>query len=152
MTGHEASPLEMQMGGDHYKKQAVQPIEFTMMNRWDACSHSALKYLTRWSDKGTPVLDLEKARHFCQLREATMKLATGKNGETFNWRTAMTMQGYIDANGFSNRDHIAALLALENVVHLSEIDPNVYTVAIHKIDVLLSETKSQLRRGLSAAD
>lgn len=145
------SALHNQVGGSHYKMMPVQPIEFSMMNRWDAASHSSLKYLSRYQDKGTAILDLEKAKHFIELRRATVPLARGKNDETFNWRTAMTMSGYVLANNFQNPTHVQALLALENVVHMGEIDPKVYDIAIHKIEVLISETKAEQHRALMSA-
>lgn len=63
------NPLQTQVGGGHYKKQAIQPIEFSMANGLDACAHSTLKYVGRHPEKGGRQ-DLEKAFHFVQLREA----------------------------------------------------------------------------------
>lgn len=138
------NPLEGQQGGDHYTKMGIQPIEFTMSNRWDACAHSALKYLSRFKDKGTPTLDLQKARHFIQLRKATLPLGLGKNGETFNWRVAMTMSTYMRANGYVDLDHKAALQALDDYVNMGELNPQYYTFAIHKVDMLLTITGQML--------
>lgn len=63
------NPLQTQVGGGHYKKHAIQPIEFSMANNLDACTHSTLKYVTRHRDKGGRA-DLEKAFHFVELRHA----------------------------------------------------------------------------------
>lgn len=54
--------LEKQIGGDHYTKLAIQPMEYSMANKLDACQHTAIKYITRFRDKGG-VADLEKAKH-----------------------------------------------------------------------------------------
>ncbi len=58
--------LEVQVGGDHYKKHAIQPIEFIHANRIPFCEANAIKYLCRWRDKGG-IADLEKARHYIDL-------------------------------------------------------------------------------------
>lgn len=64
-TGVEAEPLsalEVQVGGDHYKKLAIQPMTYSMANGLDACQHTIIKYVTRFRDKGG-IDDLEKAKH-----------------------------------------------------------------------------------------
>ena len=55
-------PLLTQVGGDHYKRMKIQPMEFSMANGLDACQHTIIKYVTRFRDKGG-VEDLRKARH-----------------------------------------------------------------------------------------
>ncbi len=54
--------LGEQVGGDHYKKLKIQPMEYSMANNLDSCQHTIIKYVTRFRDKGG-VSDLEKARH-----------------------------------------------------------------------------------------
>ena len=56
------SALDTQIGGDHYKHLAIQPMEYSMKNGLDACQHTAIKYLTRFREKGG-IADLEKAKH-----------------------------------------------------------------------------------------
>ena len=46
------SALDNQVGGDHYKKKAIQPIEYIMANNLDFCEGNVVKYITRWRDKG----------------------------------------------------------------------------------------------------
>lgn len=58
--------LNEQIGGDHYKKLKIEPIEYIMANQIGFCEGSAIKYLTRWKDKGG-VEDLYKARHFIDI-------------------------------------------------------------------------------------
>lgn len=60
------SALDVQVGGDHYKKLAIQPMEYSMANKLDACQHTAIKYITRFRDKGG-VADLEKAKHVIDM-------------------------------------------------------------------------------------
>lgn len=56
----------VQIGGDHYKKLAIQPFEYNTANGIGFAEGCAIKYLTRWKDKGG-IEDLRKARHFIDL-------------------------------------------------------------------------------------
>ena len=58
----EDNPLNQQIGGEHYKKLKIQPMEYSMANGLDACQHTIIKYVTRFRDKGG-IQDLEKAKH-----------------------------------------------------------------------------------------
>jgi hypothetical protein len=44
--------LDNQVGGDHYLKKKIQPIEYIMANKLDFCEGNVVKYITRWRDKG----------------------------------------------------------------------------------------------------
>ena len=57
------SPNDLQVGGDHYKKMAIQPWDVIEANGYDFWEGSALSYLMRWRAKGG-VADLEKAKHY----------------------------------------------------------------------------------------
>lgn len=59
--------LERQVGGGHYVKLRIQPVEFALINGLDAAAFSILKYLTRHRDKAG-VQDVDKAIHFFHLR------------------------------------------------------------------------------------
>lgn len=56
------SPLETQIGGDHYTKLAIQPMQYSMENKLDPLQHTIIKYVTRFRDKAG-IEDLEKAKH-----------------------------------------------------------------------------------------
>ena len=58
--------MESQVGGDHYKKLAIQPVKYIHANGIPFIEGSVIKYVTRWRDKGG-LKDLEKARHFIDL-------------------------------------------------------------------------------------
>lgn len=58
--------LEKQEGGSHYKKLKIQPMEYSMANKLDACQHTAIKYVTRFRDKGG-IEDLRKAIHAIEM-------------------------------------------------------------------------------------
>lgn len=60
------SALKTQVGGDHYKNMAIQPMEYSMANGLDACQHTIVKYVSRFREKGG-IQDLEKARHVLDM-------------------------------------------------------------------------------------
>lgn len=60
------NPLDTQVAGDHYKSLAIQPVEYIHANGIPFMEGSAIKYLTRWRNKGG-LDDLKKAKHFIEL-------------------------------------------------------------------------------------
>jgi hypothetical protein len=60
------NPLDVQVGGDHYKNMPIQPIEFTHKNNLNFCQGNIIKYVTRYKNKNGKA-DLEKARHYVDL-------------------------------------------------------------------------------------
>jgi hypothetical protein len=60
------TPLDTQVGGDHYSKMAIQPIEFAMANKLDACQSLILKYICR-HESTNGAQDLDKAIHCIKL-------------------------------------------------------------------------------------
>jgi hypothetical protein len=62
----EPKALDVQVGGDHYAKMAIQPMEYSMKNGLDACQHTAIKYISRFRDKGG-IEDLRKAKHVIDM-------------------------------------------------------------------------------------
>ena len=55
-------PSKTQIGGDHYTKLKIQPMEYSMANGLDPLQHTIIKYVTRFRDKAG-LEDLRKARH-----------------------------------------------------------------------------------------
>lgn len=55
--------LQTQVGGDHYKKYAVQPLEFAEKAELTPIIFCIFKYVCRFKDKGRPREDLKKALH-----------------------------------------------------------------------------------------
>lgn len=72
------SPLNQQVGGDHYKKLKIQPVEYNHANGLDFFQGSVVKYITRFRDKNGKA-DLEKAKHFIEL---LIELEYGKTTHT----------------------------------------------------------------------
>lgn len=60
------SALTKQEGGSHYKKYAIQPIEYALKNNLNFAQANAIKYITRYRDKGGSE-DLLKAIHNIEL-------------------------------------------------------------------------------------
>lgn len=60
------SAFNTQVGGSHYTKLAIQPMEYSFKNKLDPCQHTAIKYITRFRDKGGKQ-DLEKAIDCIQM-------------------------------------------------------------------------------------
>ena len=61
-----------QVGGNHYKKYKIQPVEFIIKNKLDFCQGSVIKYVLRFKDKNG-IADLEKAKHYLELLIETTK-------------------------------------------------------------------------------
>jgi hypothetical protein len=54
-----------QIAGSHYKKKPIEPWNFIAANNIGFFEGNAIKYLSRWRDKGG-VEDLRKARHYIE--------------------------------------------------------------------------------------
>lgn len=59
-------PLSEQVGGQHYKDLAIQPVEYIHANNIGYFEGNVIKYVTRWRSKGG-IADLEKAKHYIEL-------------------------------------------------------------------------------------
>jgi hypothetical protein len=60
------TPKDTQVGGEHYTKNSIQPIDYILENNLGWCEANAVKYLTRWKNKNG-IEDLKKARHYIDL-------------------------------------------------------------------------------------
>ena len=58
---------ERQVGGNHYKKFKIQPIEFIMANKLNFIQGCIIKYICRFESKNG-IEDLEKIKHYCDLQ------------------------------------------------------------------------------------
>ncbi len=58
--------LSHQLGGDHYRKMAIQPIEYILANDLGFVEGAVVKYVSRWKEKGG-IEDLEKALHLLKM-------------------------------------------------------------------------------------
>ena len=63
---NEGSELSKQVGGDHYSKLAIQPVEYINANKLTYLQGNVIKYVTRYKDKNG-LQDLEKAKHYIDM-------------------------------------------------------------------------------------
>jgi hypothetical protein len=61
-----ATALDVQVGGDHYKKFPIQPVEFIHANGIPFIEGNIIKYIVRWREKNG-IKDLEKVKHYVDL-------------------------------------------------------------------------------------
>ena len=59
-------PLNIQVGGSHYKTMRIQPLEFCVANKLGPCESAIVKYISRWREKGG-YEDLRKIKHYVDL-------------------------------------------------------------------------------------
>ena len=64
--------FEKQVGGNHYKKYKIQPVEFIIKNNIGFVEGNIIKYVLRFKEKGG-VSDLLKAKHYIELLIDTTK-------------------------------------------------------------------------------
>lgn len=60
------SAFDKQVGGEHYKKYAIQPTEYTLANNLGFIEGNVVKYITRYKDKNG-VEDLKKVIHYVEI-------------------------------------------------------------------------------------
>ena len=59
------SANDKQISGSHYKLNSIQPWDYVAANNLGYFEGSAIKYITRWRNKGG-IADLQKAIHFLE--------------------------------------------------------------------------------------
>ena len=58
--------LMKQVGGNHYKDKAIQPIEYIHANKMGFIAGNVIKYISRYKEKNGEA-DIRKAIHYCEL-------------------------------------------------------------------------------------
>jgi hypothetical protein len=66
VTGNVATPMEIQIAGNHYKGKKIQPVEYIHANNLNFLEGCIVKRITRWRDKDG-FQDLEKIKHEVDL-------------------------------------------------------------------------------------
>lgn len=64
MNSHK--PKDKQVGGDHYKTMSIQPYEYIVANGIGWLEGNAIKYISRYKQKGGAA-DIKKAIHYLEL-------------------------------------------------------------------------------------
>ena len=57
---------DKQVGGDHYKDCAIQPVDFIVKNNLDFLEGNVVKYITRHKTKNG-IEDIRKVIHYAEL-------------------------------------------------------------------------------------
>ena len=70
------SARNYQVGGDHYKKLQIQPVEYIYANELDFLEGNVVKYITRHRTKGEGAKDIQKVIHYAQM---ILELRYGEN-------------------------------------------------------------------------
>lgn len=60
------SQFESQVGGNHYTKLAIQPMEYCMKNNLSSAQFNTIKYITRYIDKDGAE-DIRKCIDTCMM-------------------------------------------------------------------------------------
>lgn len=114
-----ATALAIQVGGDHYKRHPIQPIEFCEVNELGACTSAIVKYVMRYDAKDG-AKDLRKASHYCELMiELADQYDLPWSARGIEWRAEagvahIPLETFIEANQLSAT--VAAILELVCIV------------------------------------
>ncbi len=83
------NPMDTQVGGNHYKRLAIQPMELWIKNQLPGVEATAINHLTRHRDK-LGRMDVEKARQYVESLIERMAASVGRipyalirNGKAF---------------------------------------------------------------------
>jgi len=74
---------DKQVGGTHYKDNSIQPWDYVWANNLGYFEGSAIKYITRWRQKGG-IEDLRKAVHFLEKLISLEVSSLNKQGNAWN--------------------------------------------------------------------
>ena len=137
--GKEKSALDEQVGGDHYKKLGVQPVELIRDINANFFQGNVIKYVTRYKNKNG-IKDLEKAKHYLELmKELKPQTDTKLHGDYImaaivNYSTSNNLgtleTDIIIATAYKNREE-------------SISDENI-DIAIGLIDTLIKDMATQV--------
>ena len=66
MEEQSMKSFKKQIGGNHYLKYKIQPVDFIIKNNIGFVEGNIIKYILRFKEKGG-VQDLLKAKHYIEL-------------------------------------------------------------------------------------
>jgi len=79
-----SSPLDKQVGGDHYKDCVIQPTVYCQLNKLTTCESNIVKYVTRHNKKGEGKEDIKKVIHYAEMLLALEYPEEGQQADLFN--------------------------------------------------------------------
>ncbi len=104
---------DRQEGGGHYKKMEIEVWDYIARNNIPYLEGNAIKYLSRWRDKGG-LEDLRKARHYVdkliELEEEQIQL--NEQAAEFCEFDCDECDGFPDADDDTIEDRLAKLFAI----------------------------------------
>ena len=112
--------LDIQIGGNHYKKMPFQPVELFAKTHCTAFQANIWKYITRYKYKNGKE-DIEKCKHYAQLA-----IALGCKGH-ISYKENKIIETFCEINNLSP--------AVSNIVKLAGFD--LYAGVIKACDSLL---------------
>lgn len=112
------NPLEKQVGGDHYKDLAIQPVEYCERNRLGMCASNVVKYVTRYKSKGGKQ-DLEKAKHFIDLLLIQLEYSEDSVMKAFDGLAAIAMKDLADGKALDKLDNESIRCPIHSTVPYS---------------------------------
>ena len=124
----EKSALDEQVGGDHYKKLGIQPVELIKVINANFFQGNVIKYVTRYKDKNG-IKDLEKAKHYLELIE---ELHPNNNSSKITSYGIDKVNDYIYANKIDT--DAAKIIRIVSLCGNDKID-----TAIELIDNLIND-------------
>jgi hypothetical protein len=126
--------LQVQVGGNHYKGFAIQPMEFAEANGLPPCLTRAIAYIVRHRNKNGKQ-DLEKASHCIDLAIALYPLTKKHIEKNPPAEWAITPEQYLDANKISGRERVAII----HLLSVFTVGVMGYTYAKVQVDELRRE-------------
>ena len=89
------SAIDKQIGGDHYKSMAIQPIEYIQANKLRFIEGNIVKYISRWREKNGNE-DLKKIKHYVEF---LIEEVEGKKGKELGEVNDQKLQAYLHQTG-----------------------------------------------------
>jgi hypothetical protein len=121
-----SSVLELQVGGDHYKKLAIQPVQLIVKLQLDYFKGNVVKYVTRHRFKNG-IEDIKKAIHYCELAKHYMSsMGTNK----FSVKTIATI-----TTDYAEKNYLTLLE--RNAIYYACTDS--YKLAIETLNKIIKE-------------
>jgi hypothetical protein len=129
---------DYQVGGNHYRTMAIQPITFIQANGFEFCEGNVIKYVTRWRQKGG-IEDLRKAAHYLDMIQAKAGLGNDKLPGLMNLE--IRANHFIEANGIKNPE--AGVIRHVTLYHITRLYIEIEAAGHWMVELLQTALKEQ---------
>lgn len=123
------SALDTQVGGDHYTRMKIQPMEFSVKNGLNPLQHTIIKYISRHRFKNGRQ-DVEKVIHTIDL---ALEIMPSFKSSTYKRRAT---KQYAEANNMQADDSAVVLLVASDGAYTPE---DLYRAREVALDILDTE-------------